>query len=437
VSTASITLARRCLALALVSAACGSSDDAWDPGACVEITASSFRFAATADSGWFTAAYGAGIEPELGEGWQALGIKLRARDGVDQGPGFHDLAQEPPSSDECSHCVYVTYAGSGDHFQLDQAIEGSIEIEAVDLDRGQLQATLRDVTFRHLQEVALHSFQGWHEDAHCVHLEEAVVDTRAIDGAPCLQAGDCPNAVLQACDPGTAECKAAACSRDDMACEGDGVCQIQDPFFGVGACYERCVPFTSGACGDGRDCIPIDYVGEVGVCKLEGPEAPEPTTIFDTGRTCEPRQIATGCGPDHVCATEAVYWHYDHCYRQCDYFADDPGCEVGGCWLGLHDAKDIETTYLCGVGDCHFGGLCVQAEDDIALGEPCEEEGWTCRGEDARLGRCMPDADGALRCARFCRLEASDCAAGQSCEPVVVAPGSDEERVIEGLGYCR
>lgn len=402
---------------------------------------STFRFSATANSGWFTAAYGTGVEPELGKGWQGLSIKLPPRKGP-FAPGRVDLAAEPDTTGDCRHCVYVSYEGSGDHFLLAIATKGTLEIEEVDTDRGVLKGVLRDVTFRHLKEVALHSFAGLHEDSRCIYVAEAPVDTRPVPGKACLEAGDCPNAKLQACDPKTRTCADVACTEDSPTCPGDGVCQIQDPFYGVGACYARCAPFTSGACPEGQDCVPVDYVGETGVCKAQGPEAPEPISKPKTGRSCEPRQIATGCGPGHVCATHAIYWHYDHCYRQCDYFADAPGCPSGRCWLKLHTKKEVETTYLCGRGDCHFGGLCAETDDTTGFETPCKsdaEVGDGCRGDDQRSGTCVKDTDGSVVCRRFCRLGGTDCPNGQQCEPVVLAAGTKDERSFEpvGLGACR
>ncbi|MCU0654496.1 MAG: hypothetical protein MUF64_04155 [Polyangiaceae bacterium] len=408
---------------------------------CEALQVASFRFSATANSGWFTASYSAGVEPSLGEGWQALGIKLKEKGG-DLLPGVVDLSREPQDTGKCRHCVFVSYEGSGDHFQLALANRGVLEIEEVDTDRGILKGTLRGVTFQHLDEVALHSFQGVHQDQRCFQLGEAAVDTRPVPGQPCLASSDCPNAQLQVCDPASRRCVEVSCSPGETSCPAEGVCQTQDPFFKTGACYTRCAPFTSGACPEGQDCIPVDYVGKTGICKAQGPDTPEPVTRPDTGRSCEPRQIATGCGPGHVCATHAVYWHYDHCFRQCDYFGKDPGCPVGRCWLKLHTSKEIETTYLCGQGDCHFGGLCSELDDDLdgsAFGAPCDGEvGSSCGGDAQRTGICVRGSDGEVTCQRFCRLEGTDCPDGLACNPVILSPGTDEERSFEslGLGAC-
>lgn len=402
---------------------------------CIEATAQSiFRLAAGADSGWFTEAYGAELAPELGDGWQALSMKLRS-----DATGTFDLAEEPPNTDDCTRCVYVAYDGSGDHFQLDLAVSGTLTIDTLDRDTGEAQGTLTDVTFRHLEEVGLHSFDGFAADAHCVHLAEATFDTRNVPGAPCLAQGDCPNAKLQACDPRSGTCVAAACTADEPTCPGTDVCQIQNPWSGAGACYAACTPFTSGACPEDQDCLPTDYVGATGVCKRQGPGAPEPTVTPEPTTTCEAHQIATGCGAGHVCATEAPYWHYDQCFAQCDFFASEPGCAAGKCWLKLHNQGEVDTTWLCGAGDCHYGGLCIEAENDVPYGERCPddwEREWSCGGDDEHLGICLDDSAGALRCRQLCRLDAADCPAGEICTQVVVAPDTNDERAIPGVGYC-
>lgn len=398
------------------------------PGGCVEITpTSTFRLQAGANSGWFTETYSAGYAPELAEGWSSLSMKLRA-DGI----GTFDLAEEGDDTDSCERCVYVTYAGSGDHFQLDLAVSGTIEIEALDVDTGQARGVLRDVTFRHLSEVALHSFRGLHPDGHCTYLREARFDTFATPGAACERQGDCPNGKLQVCDPATRTCQLAQCTTESPSCPGEATCQIQQPLFGIGACHASCVPFTSGACAGGEECIPIDYVGERGICRAASTNAP------GSYQSCTPGQATTGCGPGHVCTTDAVYWHASLCYPQCDYFGAQPGCD-GRCRLVMHTQAEIDTAWLCGVGDCHFGGYCEREWDNagVRYGMECEPEteGWACEGSDTRLGVCLDRGDG-LRCHAHCRTAHDDCPTGQRCEPFVLAAGTDDARTIPGVGVC-
>jgi hypothetical protein len=446
-----LVLVVACSSLGTVSiAGCGSGSDAGagsgasgagasgavatTPDGCVIATAGSFRYEAGANSGWFTAAWGAAIEPSLGEGWQVLQIKLTERDGEAK-PGTYDLSKEGLSTGACSRCVYVAYQGSGDHFQVDLATSGTLVIDEVDMDTGILRGSLSNVRFQHVVETSLHHFEGLAPDRHCVSLASASIDTRPIAGSACLSAGDCPNAKLQVCDPRTAQCADVACTANNPSCPGTDICQIQDVQQGTGACYQRCTPFASGSCPSGQDCVVNDYIGVEGICKRQGPESPEPATELMPGRSCEPRQIATGCGPGHVCATDAVYWHYDHCYEQCDYFADSPACNGGRCYLFLHSKGDLSETWMCGVGDCHFGGFCVEPEDDVDFGAPCEE-GWYCRGDASRSGICLRSSSGDVACRRLCRLAGSDCADGETCRQVTVPEGDDDPRVIPGLGYC-
>jgi hypothetical protein len=408
-----------------------------DDDGCQVVEVSSFRFAAGASSGWFSAAWGAGIEPTLGEGWQGLGIKVKP---TAVRTGRYDLSKEPIDTGRCERCVYVTWAGSGDHFQLALATAGTLVVDEIDDDRGILVGSLEGVTFRHASEVSLHSFVGLVEGGRCLRARAAKIDTRPDPTRTCLQAGDCANALQEICDPKTGRCAPAGCSAKAPSCEGTGVCQIQDPEFGTGACYARCTPFASGGCPTGQDCVPVDYVGRVGVCKRQGPERPEPSTTLKPGASCTPRQIATGCGPGHVCATDAVYWHYDHCYAQCDYFAAEPGCAKGRCYLYPHSKEEIETSWLCGRGDCHFGGFCVEPEDTIGLDRPCPSD-WDpdslCGGDGRRSGICAKGASGTF-CRRFCRTSGSDCAAPLRCRPFVLSAGSAQARsfAAEGLGVC-
>lgn len=402
---------------------------------CVIATGGSFRYSAGANSGWFTASWGTALEPSLGEGWQALQIKLTER-GAEAKPGTYDLSKEGLSTGECDHCVYVAYQGSGDHFQLDLATSGTLVIEEIDMDRGILRGSLSDVRFQHLVETGLHHFEGLADDNHCVSLAAAAIDTRPVPGGQCFSAEDCPNAKLQVCDPKSGQCADVACTADAPTCPGTDVCVIQDVQQGTGACFQSCTPFSSGSCPSGQDCVVNDYVGAQGICKRQGPESPAPETVLKPDRTCEPRQIATGCGPGHVCTTDAVYWHYDHCYEQCDYFAETPSCAGGRCYMFPHSTTELSETWLCGVGDCHFGGFCVEAEDDIGFGQPCAEGQDYCRGDDLRSGMCLPDSGGAIGCRRLCRLAGNDCDAGETCQQVQIPAENEEPRVIAGLGYC-
>jgi hypothetical protein len=403
---------------------------------CIELTdVTAFRFDAGADSGWFTAAYGAGFEPQLAEGWQVLQMKLN-----DGAIGSFDLSQEPLDTGACERCVFVAYGGSGDHFQLDLATSGTLVIDEIDEATGQARGRLVDVTMRHVEEVALHSFQG-PASSHCVHVAEIAFDTRAIDGGACLSQGDCPNGMLQGCDPRTKTCVAAPCTRDAPTCPGTDACIVQHALFGAGACYQTCEPFTTGSCPAAQDCIPTDYLGDVGVCRHQGPDAPDPVTDLGPERTCDPYHVATGCGPGHVCTNDAPYWHYNNCVAQCDYFSESPGCAGDGvkCAVIFHSQADIDTTWLCGAGDCHYGGICISGSEEGAFGEPCAEgydEGWDCAGDATHLGRCVSDDDGALRCRRPCRLGGDECGGGETCTQLLIGDPEDDPRVIAGVGLC-
>lgn len=420
---------------------CGSATEVLPGGGeaashgCVSVTARAFRYEARASSGSSTPAWVAGIEPSLGEGWQVLLIRLTERDGEAR-PGTYDLSKEPASTRACSRCVYVAYQGSGDQFQVDLATSGTLVIDEVDLERGILRGSLRDVGLEHVAETAAGDFAGLAEDGHCTSISFATIDTRPIAGAACLSAKDCPNGKLQVCDPKTAQCADVACTASDPTCPGTEVCQIQDAQQGTGACYSSCTPFASGSCPSGQECVVSDYIGAVGLCKRQGPGSPTPKIEIEPGSSCDPQHIATGCGAGHVCATDAVSWESEHCYRQCDYFAESPGCDGGRCYMFLHSNSELRDDSLCGSGECHLGALCLERDDQIAFGEPCGHEYGYCRGGDVRSGLCLAASDGALACRPLCRLDGDDCPGGETCRQVSVPDEEGSPRTIPGLGYC-
>jgi hypothetical protein len=110
------------------------------------------------------------------------------------------------------------------------------------------------------------------------------------------------------------------------------------------------------------------------------------------------------------------------------------------CAVIFHSQADVETTWLCGAGDCHYGGICITGSEEGLFREPCGEgyeEGWDCAGDASHLGRCVADDDGTLRCRRPCRLGGDECSNGETCTQLVIGDPDDDPRVVAGVGLCR
>lgn len=403
----------------------GSSEPpALDPASCVEVAPTGpLRFGGAGT--FWGEDLAAGIDVDLGGGgYHRLSIRFR---GATE-PGTHALtAGENAAFSTCRHCVMLMENVWGDnvntlHFQA----SGTIELEAVDDARGEYRGVVRDVMMIPVEPTGLHRWGGFSDTERCVYLREARFDTFAGVGEPCVSTRECRNHATQVCDPQAGECIESACDPGEgTGCDDASVCVEQSDDYGTGACFPRCAPFTSGACGPGFECASIDYAGEEGVCRRVGEAA--------RGEPCEASTSSTGCVEGSVCQTWSPFWGRPDCYEMCDYFAAEPGCTDGRrCWMKLYRDKDF--ALYCGRGHCHVGGTCRlddgRQADPAAIGEPCEGDRGTPCADDGRAARGFCHDDGI--CRRVCRLGASDCDVG-ACTQLTIANGGTE---VEGVGVC-
>jgi hypothetical protein len=414
---------------------------------CIELAIVKSRFSFTGRGDfWGEAVYAPIIASPIPTdlvGETSLALRFKG----EQAPGVYTFG-EGANADiaTCEQCPAILQDVHGENpTAVWFPVSGTLTLSVADAATGQYSGTLTDVVFREATRVSGLTYQGFVEGSPCVRLATATFDTRAVDGEPCESSSECPNNALQACDPRTLTCVAKQCDPKAPACaEPSDVCLLQDPAYEVGACYPTCVPFTLGECPEGQTCVTTSYAGDKGICKAPSADAPL------TYGPCEVRDATTGCDSNVVCATPSPFSHFDNCYPQCDYFGPGTGCSKGRCFLTFHNAIEISTPSLCGVGDCHAGGMCLPTSnapftaETAKVGELCAagHQDWICGPDaaDERLGICAASSssDGSeVRCRLPCRLGMSDCAGVEACEQYVIAKGKDGERAIEGIGICQ
>jgi hypothetical protein len=369
-----------------------------------------------------------------------LVIKFRSDNSGPITPGTYPLGSGINRTQrECTHCVTFMQDIWGDNISsLKFAAAGTIVLSEVNNETGEYKGYIKDVIFQEIEVTGFFEWGGYTDNPYCLSVDSVAFDTRASNNRPCRGQGGCPNNLLQACDPKTGLCTTERCSRDQGCAAGD-TCIEQNPAYHMSACYERCDPSAGDNCGPGYECVPTWYSGARGICRRV------PETAPGDWERCSPDNTTTSCGAGRICSNHAPYWHDNRCYPRCDYFADDPGCD-GYCFLRFLDESEENTVWICGDGSCHKGGMCVPREnppfcgDEADVGYACSPDhvDWICGvdEEGERLGVCVEDEDGVV-CRRMCRTGYGDCPDGQSCYPYTLAEGTDRERVIDGIGYCK
>lgn len=331
----------------------------------------------------------------------------------------------------CHECVMVMQNVWGDNVNtLNFASSGSIEIEAIDLTRGEVKGRVKDVTFAPLEYTNQHHvWAGFKQNAdQCLYLSEASFDTFAGLGEPCSAAADCRNHATQICDPKQKACEPTRCG-SSQTCANNEVCVLQNPAYETYACFAKCTPFSSDSCASGSECVSLDYKGSEGVCKLAG-------TAAVGSKECPASSTSTGCTLGAVCQTVSSFWPKEqYCFETCDFFGGQKPCSSGICQLRFYRDKDFKL--YCYNDRCHRGGTCEETKraDPAVIGVRCSGDANRPCGVEAGVAAGVCDADSDNKCLRLCRLNMNDCPQGSSCGQYFVR--NDGGTAVEGLGVCR
>lgn len=198
------------------------------------------------------------------------------------------------SIDTCTVCpVLVTNVWGDNPTAVWYPIAGTLSIESANLATHELTGSLDGMVWKRVGIDGIASFSKWidgtdpnhPEQPSCAFLAHSHFDSRAIDGRPCTDAGECPNQFSQVCDADSATCVASECdtgTRWDGAlgefvatgatCPDGEVCELSldtdDWYFGThiehaystGACVVPCDPTDANACPAGRVCESTDAV---------------------------------------------------------------------------------------------------------------------------------------------------------------------------------
>ncbi len=350
----------------------------------------------------FTDAYfsvQANVSPGAPDAYQTLAVIELYNEWSPEGvpslePGTFDLAAAPNSAySTCQHCVTVITPDASEipkrtFFQTG----GSIELTKLDpIDSSIAAGKVTDVT---LSEVAQKEDGTWEpvEGGGCFLIPEWSFDTTPVDGIPCEKAEDCGNTRQQVCSPATGTCAPYECLFTfDLLCPEGQLCVAQVPSeSSIGACYPTCTPYASGACAEGDECVAIDPVQNLGVCRPVGDGA--------LGEACSEPDLSTGCESGSLCAGVPA-----ECQQTCAFLTPDPDCPEGR---------------VCGLSN-----VCLPPEsgDPAAIGEPCQPTWVPYRGcgadDDAFRGLCLAlyPEDVVESCFRVCRTDGGECPDGEYC----------------------
>lgn len=226
-------------------------------------------------------------------------------------------------------------------------------------------------------------------------------DSGSASGPKCATPSDCADPNSMVCDPSSATCTAGQCGplANGAACDASHICVYQASNVGVGACYDRCTPFSGAPCSNGRECVIGKFDGTEGYCK--------PAGATPSGSACTPSSVTTNCAPGNVCVLDP---QQRFCREQCDF------------WGGAHDCSSLA---------CTPPGVCTgEVPDTAAIDQPCgnaSAPGALCGQQGKKLlGWCVGAQQGKTTCRKWCRTKGSDCPQSQKCQPTTVP----------SIGYC-
>lgn len=204
----------------------------------------------------------------------------------------------------------------------------------------------------------------------------------------CGTYSDCPDPTSQVCDPTTETCKPEECP-----CPSGQTCAYQKQGVEMGACYPSCTPFST-ACSGNAECVVQRPDDTQGICIHRGTKSEL--------QLCKGSWVNTDCAAGLVC--DKTLSGASICFKQCPIFASDPGCPNGE--LCTPNSECTATQY-----------------DSAAIGSPCSSSAQFLDfcGNDGKAYRGMcadPNSpqETNLQCLTFCRKNAGDCPAGQSCD---------------------
>ncbi len=314
-------------------------------------------------------------------------------------PGTFGLAT-PPDDDlaTCQHCVYL--AKPRPDGTLDVSffqVAGTMQVRDVSdpftpVFSGDLTAEL------HAATSDANSHVTFVPDGSCRRVAGVSFDTSPVDAA-CTTLTDCPNELLQVCDPTTQRCVAPQCDLESGGCAATETCVPQLASSFSGACYTLCDPGVTGACALGFTCRQSGPQPDVGSCLRDGPGS--------TGVACDVEDASTSCTTGLACSAES-----GTCTAACRLFDAAPGCDPAT--------------------RCSLFGRCEppSAADPAPVGGPCAATASlasACAADAVGFqGYCFAfrDAD-PLRCVEAC-LDDGDCTPQQFCAT----------RFSSGLGEC-
>ena len=324
--------------------------------------------------------------------------------------GAFDLAGAPETDlATCQHCVYLgTPASDGTVRTRFFQTAGSLTLTTVEdplapVFAGAVTAELHEVTVDDQSHVT--PVPG----GACRRVTGLAFDTTPT-AASCTTLTDCPNELLQVCDPTGQQCVAPQCDLDAGGCTATQACVPQLPNGFAGACYEQCDPAVPAACGPGFLCRQGGPQPHQGLCLRTGARA--------EGEACEVEDASTSCGPGLACSAESRT-----CTAACNLFLPDPGCAAdrrcslyGRCeppsagdaaGFGATCGASAGLASACAANAVGFQGYCFafRDADPLVCVEACLGDG-DCTAADycaprftSGLGTCLPDpvcGDGIL-----------------------------------------
>ena len=317
--------------------------------------------------------------------------------------GTFDLGL-PPNNDiaTCQHCIFIaepTVGVNGETLKV-QAFQqrGSVVLTTVvdpleSIFAGTFQAQLQQVIVDENNRTTIVP------NGQCMRVAATAFDTSPTTDR-CATLADCPNEVLQVCEPANLQCVPPQCNLDSGGCLSDQACvpQLENGF--SGACYDQCNPQRANACGPGR------------VCKQGGPQPTEGLCLHSAqgalDEACDVQDATTSCTTPLICSPDSKT-----CTASCNLFSANPGCDAA---------------HRCSLfGRCEPSNLA----DPARFGEVCNAPGATlttpCNVDATGFqGYCFRFRDqDSLTCVEAC-LSNNDCAASQFCAL----------RFSSGLGTC-